>query len=230
MSELWSRDEFAAAVDAYLSMLGAFGRSIPVNKASIRKTLISGPLRERSNKSVDFRFCNISYVLQSEGKSILPGYAPLKNIGERGYAIVAELLEERGVLQTQDYAPTHDDDELVARTARLIKRGTRVSLPQGTTDVRVTMATHRVYARDPRVRAFVLQRASGVCESCEFPAPFETESGLPYLEVHHIVPLADGGSDTVENAAALCPNCHRRAHHGADRAAFAEHLRARSVR
>jgi len=34
------------------------------------------------------------------------------------------------------------------------------------------------------------------------------------LEVHHKVPLAEGGDDTVENAIALCPNCHRHAHYG----------------
>jgi 5-methylcytosine-specific restriction enzyme A len=28
--------------------------------------------------------------------------------------------------------------------------------------------------------------------------------------------LADDGPDIVENAVALCPNCHRRLHHGAD--------------
>lgn len=33
-------------------------------------------------------------------------------------------------------------------------------------------------------------------------------------EVHHKVPLSAGGDDTVENAIALCPNCHRKAHFG----------------
>jgi hypothetical protein len=31
-----------------------------------------------------------------------------------------------------------------------------------------------------------------------------------YVEVHHIVPEADGGPDTEENAAPLCPSCHER--------------------
>ena len=29
------------------------------------------------------------------------------------------------------------------------------------------------------------------------------------LDVHHIIPEAEGGSDTENNAAPLCPNCHR---------------------
>jgi transposase-like protein len=28
------------------------------------------------------------------------------------------------------------------------------------------------------------------------------------FEVHHIIPQKDGGPDTLENAAPLCPNCH----------------------
>ena len=36
--------------------------------------------------------------------------------------------------------------------------------------------------------------------------------GTHYLEVHHIDQLAKGGADTVENAVALCPNCHRKMH------------------
>ncbi len=31
-----------------------------------------------------------------------------------------------------------------------------------------------------------------------------------YIEVHHIIPQADGGPDTEENAAPLCPSCHER--------------------
>jgi 5-methylcytosine-specific restriction enzyme A len=33
-------------------------------------------------------------------------------------------------------------------------------------------------------------------------------------EIHHVKLLADSGEDTVENAMALCPNCHRESHFG----------------
>ncbi|WP_147195697.1 HNH endonuclease [Rummeliibacillus stabekisii] len=39
----------------------------------------------------------------------------------------------------------------------------------------------------------------------------------PNLEVHHIKRLADGEEDTVENAIAVCPNCHRELHFGHSR-------------
>lgn len=75
------------------------------------------------------------------------------------------------------------------------------------------------FVRNPDVVAEVLYRANGRCGRCNSPAPFTRRtSGSPYLEVHHKTPLAAHGEDTVENAIALCPNCHRELHYGASAA------------
>jgi 5-methylcytosine-specific restriction protein A len=72
-----------------------------------------------------------------------------------------------------------------------------------------------VFLRNPDVVADVIDRAMGVCERCRNPAPFiRAKDGTPYLEVHHKTLLSNGGEDTVENAIALCPNCHRELHYG----------------
>ncbi|MGQ0812380.1 MAG: HNH endonuclease [Nitrospiraceae bacterium] len=72
-----------------------------------------------------------------------------------------------------------------------------------------------VFVRNPDVVAEVLARAKGKCAQCGRPAPFTRASdGSPYLEIHHRVRLVDGGDDTVSNALALCPNCHRQRHFG----------------
>lgn len=69
------------------------------------------------------------------------------------------------------------------------------------------------FKRNPDVIAEVLENANGYCGYCKNYAPFIRRSdNTPYLEVHHIVHLAKGGEDSVENAVALCPNCHRKAH------------------
>ncbi|MEY1660667.1 HNH endonuclease [Isoalcanivorax beigongshangi] len=78
--------------------------------------------------------------------------------------------------------------------------------------------------------AWVLHQAKGQCESCLAPAPFLREDGSAYLEVHHVQRLIDGGADTVENAIAVCPNCHRQLHYGADKKALAEAIRQRIER
>lgn len=71
----------------------------------------------------------------------------------------------------------------------------------------------QAFKRSASVKLYALERASGVCESCEKPAPFYTSSGKPFLEVHHITRLTDGGPDRPDRVAAICPNCHRAAHH-----------------
>lgn len=79
---------------------------------------------------------------------------------------------------------------------------------------RIVTVTTATFVRNADVIAEVLFRAAGKCESCLSPAPFfRKKDQSPYLEVHHKVRLADGGEDTVANAIALCPNCHRREHY-----------------
>jgi 5-methylcytosine-specific restriction protein A len=72
------------------------------------------------------------------------------------------------------------------------------------------------FIRNPAVRRNVLSRANGVCESCG-KVGFLMDDGRVYLETHHIVPLAENGRDSEQNAIALCPNEHREAHSGAKR-------------
>ncbi len=75
--------------------------------------------------------------------------------------------------------------------------------------------TTAVFRRNPDVIVEALERANGRCEACRKPAPFLRRSdGSPFLEVHHRRPLAEGGEDVLDNAIALCPNCHRNAHFG----------------
>jgi 5-methylcytosine-specific restriction endonuclease McrA len=73
------------------------------------------------------------------------------------------------------------------------------------------------YNRDPQVVADALWLAKGVCQGCgaDKNSLFRRASdGEVYLEVHHIQPLSEGGSDTLNNACALCPTCHRLMHYG----------------
>lgn len=122
------------------------------------------------------------------------------------------------VAESEASAPTADAESLRARAAALASFGT-IMRPAGA----LRPAKYRTgtdawtYARLPVVVAYARQRARGTCELCREPAPFEAVAGQPYLEVHHIVPLCEGGPDTCDNVAALCPNCHRELHSGRER-------------
>jgi 5-methylcytosine-specific restriction endonuclease McrA len=69
------------------------------------------------------------------------------------------------------------------------------------------------YARDLRIRAAVMRRAGGKCEYCGKEG-FKRADGTRYLEAHHILALADEGSDLMTNVIAICPGEHREAHFG----------------
>lgn len=94
-----------------------------------------------------------------------------------------------------------------------------------TSPARVGQAVVSVFRRRASVIAFVLNEAKGRCECCDQPAPFLHAEGWPFLEVHHVRFLSQGGPDDASNAAALCPNCHRALHHGR----FADASRAKLI-
>ncbi|OYX18049.1 MAG: hypothetical protein B7Z04_13290 [Rhodobacterales bacterium 32-66-9] len=76
------------------------------------------------------------------------------------------------------------------------------------------LALTKIFLRDAGVVDAAKKRAAGRCEHCLSEAPFLTGAGMPYLEVHHVVPLSQDGEDCLGNVLALCPNCHRMAHFG----------------
>jgi 5-methylcytosine-specific restriction endonuclease McrA len=79
-------------------------------------------------------------------------------------------------------------------------------------------STRSDFVRNPYVVAAAVLRASGRCEMPRCSTTlFEREDGTLYLEVHHVVPLGEEGDDTLANAAAICPHCHRELHFGKER-------------
>jgi 5-methylcytosine-specific restriction endonuclease McrA len=125
----------------------------------------------------------------------------------------AKLKSEKPQL----FEPTSDNEKLEANTSRLLESGLDEE-PSGNPNPERSdpRESKGAFKRDPEVIAWVKQRAEGICELCEKEGPFLDKDNHPFLEVHHIVSLADGGSDKVDNAVAICPNCHRECHHGSN--------------
>lgn len=117
-----------------------------------------------------------------------------------------------------------DSAESLEYEASKLFRESTLGKPSGqAAPARQVRATEQ-FVRDAAVVAYVLKDAGGNCECCVQPAPFTKPNGLPYLEVHHVKRLASGGSDKISNAVAVCPNCHRELHHGANSVELADGL------
>ena len=71
-----------------------------------------------------------------------------------------------------------------------------------------TVKTTRVQTT-PVIGEYVKMRAGRFCELCGCEAPFEY-NGRPYLELHHLKSISEGGKDSTDNVAAICPNCHKK--------------------
>lgn len=204
-----------SAVQAYLGMLCSELKGEYYNKAEVNRQLRDGPLVGRTKASVEFRMQNISAALYELKMPYIAGYLPARNIGSAVKEKMVELLRLNDIEFLTAYVPTADATTLAAQVSSL-RRQAYLKMPLGSKHPQLSVKTISSYVRDPAVKAWVLEAAKGVCEGCDNPAPFIGNDGLPYLEVHHVMPLASHGSDTPTNAVALCPNCHRRCHYSND--------------
>jgi 5-methylcytosine-specific restriction protein A len=212
----WSDAEIDAALSAYLSMLRDEIAGKQFSKAEVNRRLRSASLINRSKGSVEYRMQNISSVLLGLNRRWITGYKPAANVGASVARKIVASLERLEALKNEDSLPESDPVVLDHK----VRRNRLVPLshqPEGAKAPRKVTRSMEQYERLPQVKAWVLQNAGGRCQLCGGDAPFLDDFGFPFLEVHHVVPLADGGEDAVSNAVALCPNCHRRCHHGADR-------------
>jgi 5-methylcytosine-specific restriction enzyme A len=127
--------------------------------------------------------------------------------GNERRAIVFHLIRPEGSAPTADAADVGMPDQLRRR-----------ALEAGSQAVQKTPreAKRLFYERSAAVREYVLRRAEGTCEACGTKAPFRMTDGTPYLEPHHTRRLSDGGPDHPRWVGAVCPNCHREIHYGAN--------------
>lgn len=204
MPEGWVHDEINAVVEAYFILLDRYQASQPLNKAQVIRILRQGPLFGRTGASISRKFENINAILKEHGSPRLPGHAA-HNVQK---ALRMRVLE---YLEYVEERPTADPVELERRVAALRARGPSLR-PSGHRAPQRTARQQSAYARNPMVKAWVLQEAKGRCELCMQPGPFQLSDGELFLEVHHVRPLTQDGPDTTDNAVAVCPNCHRRLH------------------
>ena len=147
----------------------------------------------------------LSHIVYLQSKTKGPE-AVLHQVHDEFVEVLKGMAVHESVVETLDAA--------VRKSLKSSEDERRVRLASANRQPEQVVVLTRAYRRNPDVIVEVLQRAEGRCEGCGQPAPFQRADGTPYLEVHHRKHLADGGEDTVENAIALCPNCHRERHYG----------------
>lgn len=215
MSDGWDRDELHASVEAYLEMQRKFRAGEKFTKKQYYQDLASR--FKRTGKAFEYRMQNISYVMTLIGREWLPGLKPAKNVGAK---VASEIEELIGILEGNTLPRVAGFEVEVREQLRL----SHLPIPAGVNKPGSASIHTTQYQRDPSVKAWVLKTAAGICECCSRAAPFQAADGTPFLEVHHVRQLAEGGSDTTTNTVALCPNCHRELHYGENARQLGERL------
>ena len=152
-------------------------------------------LFEKSKKGAKCKFIDEVRVVGE------PFYDPSDQTGFRRLIYRLQYLSEQSIDELMDAIKDTSNEEL----SRIVHSNSKKRL-----------VTSSQYNRDPYVRLYALRRSKGFCDLCENEAPFLKKDGTPYLEVHHIIPLSEGGEDSWNNVCSLCPNCHRKMHVVAD--------------
>jgi len=236
--EAWSNEELQASVDAYADMFLAEREGRKVNKAETYRKLEAR--FGRKDKAFERRMMNISHVVQLLGGKPVKGLLPAKNIGPHTQNVLEGLIKTAGFISTVKTAtttpttaalPVPEADKLADELVRKWKSSAAAIQPPSGYNKAPQYSTQTVERkRCAEVKAWVLYNSKGVCECCGNAAPFNKADGTPYLEVHHVVQLADDGPDTVDNTVAVCPNCHRALHLAANRLQLVEGLYHRHTR
>lgn len=217
MSGDWNDIELQAAVDAYVEMHRLESLGTPFTKKRFY-----GQLADRFGrtvKSYEYRMQNISYVYSLQGRRWVAGLKPACHVGAN---VIRKLERMIAKAEGQSLGGVAGFDAAMAHA----ERKPPAACPKGNVVPATSETLVTQYARDPNVASWVLSQATGRCECCREEAPFVREDGRPYLEIHHVRRLADGGEDTAENTVAVCPNCHRELHFGIRRQALVQALLA----
>ena len=136
----------------------------------------------------------------SDGNTRMVWIFPLSLVGKKQSFIIPKDVATKEQEDKEEKASRLSNEELRKRISKPTKR--RAS----------RYVLTKQYVRDENVAEYVRRNADGVCELCKNIAPFRKTDGQPFLEMHHIKWLSQGGEDTIKNAVALCPNCHRKMH------------------
>ena len=205
MNRKWSNIELTDSINAYLRMQNLLNSNQKIVKKDFYRELSSK--HDRTIKAFEYRMQNISYVLSLHGREWIKGLRPAENVGTN----VIKQIEK--ILSQIEKRPPEQKIIFESEVQAFLKKNP-VEIPTGITNPKKKETISFTYERSAKNKAWILYNSKGICENCLKPAPFKTKNSIFYLEVHHVKRLSDGGSDTIQNTVALCPNCHKEIHYG----------------
>ena len=201
-----SRSEIKEALQQVLAEQGETPSGKIYQILSNRFALTSSDLSRKTNGGESFFEKEVRWAK----KDLVDG-GIVKKPNESGHGIWA--LAAMTNPEPEDLSPVlcQSQEEIESALSKMKVPG---SPPLGQSLAERITTSSSGFKRDARVVKYVLAQAAGKCEVCEKPSPFSKDNGEPFLEIHHVRRLAEGGSDTSHNAIAACPNCHRELHYG----------------
>lgn len=78
---LWTDDELASSVEAYIFMLRLERAGLLYRKEAASNVLLAGPLHLRNDAAIRYRMRNISAVVHELGGPVLSAYSPAEQVG-----------------------------------------------------------------------------------------------------------------------------------------------------
>ena len=152
------------------------------------------------------------------GQMVCIGTYSKQGLDKNGKNRSVIIFELAPLSEIVEYEPTNSEEKNTisnlenSSLADLRKKALLQSVSSSTAIERKT----QIWKASQAIKLYAKKRAQGICEGCGNPAPFVKDDNSPYLEVHHINRLSDGGPDDPGWVAAICPNCHRRSHYSKD--------------
>lgn len=94
MSDDWTDEELALCSRQYWKVVRNKGCEREIDRSAFVKGALIGSLKIRGAGSVQRRMCNISAVLEANGRPWVKGWPPLRNVGTGVTPRLEKILKE----------------------------------------------------------------------------------------------------------------------------------------
>ena len=219
----WSDQERTESVEAYFWMQEQEKQARNFDRNVLYASLEAGPLKGHSSQEIRRIMLHISAALIDVNRPYLEWLAAPQSPDAELLAALIPVVRARLTDAWKLRAPTADHDALLQCSHTIATERGLPRAPAGRRKPEKATLEVATWKSDPAVRAWVLRRANNCCEGCGEPARYIDPLGT-FFKMFRLQPFAEGGMDTIENTAALCPNCFQEAEYGPHRTAFLERL------